>query len=256
MTPPVINGFAKKLSQALQEMYNKAAACKMGLLSPVAIDRGINLLDKLGYPKGLTKELPQTSADLAFPCANPLPKVIGLNPLSILDLGCGTGLDALFCANLLPSLKRLTGLDASSALLSKGEELLYHFPTEAQKITLLQGDLNKLNDGQNDKLQPADLILMNGSFNLVYDKNNFFAGLAPLLNRNGTLLIYDFLLTQALPPGFVDDIDNWLWNIGGALNVNELEKVVSGAGLKIVEIDELERIEPVARCEIIISHPT
>ncbi len=256
MTTPAIDSFAKDLNQALQKMYNKAASCDKGLLSPVAIDRGFQLLQKLGYPLNLLRDLPPRSDVLAFPCANPLSKVSELSPQTILDLGCGTGLDALFCCRSLPDLKRLTGLDASSELLAKGEELLRHFPTEAEKITLYQGDLNILEKDQNFNLQPVDLILMNGSFNLIYNKMKFFTGLAPLLNQNGTLLIYDFLLTESLPPGFADEVDNWLWNIGGALPAENLEQVVTDAGLEIVEIKEFERIEPVARCEIIISHPT
>ncbi len=248
-----MNNFAKELNRALQEMYNKTSTCKEGLLSPVAIDRGLRLLDKLGYPPDLLEILPPESDGLAFPCANPLIRIISLAPQSILDLGCGAALDAFFCACSLPDLKRLTGLDASSKLLSKGEDLLYHFPAEAEKITLCQGDLNNLGECQDYQLQASDLILMNGSFNLVYDKKKFFAELTPLLTRNGVLLIYDFLLTEALPPGFADEVDNWLWNIGGALNATDLEKVVADAGLKIVEINEIERIDPVARCEIIIS---
>ena len=246
-----MNDFAKQLSLALQQMYDRASSCEEGLLSPVSIDRGLRLLEKLNYPQALLKDLPPNSSGLAFPCANPLSRIISLSPSTILDLGCGMALDALFCACSLPFLERLTGLDTSSKLLAKGKDLLYHFPLEADKISLLQADLNSL---CNYRLETSELILMNGSFNLIYDKTGFFAELAPLLTRNGTLLIYDFLLTKALPPGFSDEVDNWLWNIGGALNATELERVVSDAGLVLVEINELERIDPVARCEIIISH--
>ena len=243
--------FAKQLNQALEQMYDKASSCEDGLLSPVAIDRGLKLLKNLNYPLSLLKDLPLGSSDLAFPCANPLPRIISLEPKSILDLGCGSALDALFCARSLPELQRLRGLDASSKLLTKGEKLLQHFPAETNIITLLQADLNCLSNYQ---LETSELILMNGSFNLIYDKMEFFAELATLLAQNGTLLIYDFLLTEDLPPRFSDEVDNWLWNIGGALKAAELEGIVRDTGLTVVEINELERIDPVARCEIIISH--
>ncbi len=246
-----MSDFAKQLNQALQQMYDRVCSCEDGLLSPVAIDRGIRLLENLNYPTNLIENLPPGSGDVAFPCANPLPRIISLAPQTILDLGCGTALDALFCVSSLPGLQQLTGLDASSKLLAKGEELLLHFPAEAEKITLFQADLNHLS---RYRLEISELILMNGSFNLLYDKAGFFADLAPLLTKNGTLLIYDFLLSEALPPGFSDEVDNWLWNIGGALNSAELKKIVTDAGLKIIEINEIERIDPVARCEIIISH--
>ena len=249
-----MSDFAKQLNRALQAMYDNASACKDGILSPVAIDRGLNLLAKLGYPESLLKELPPDSLEIAFPCANPLSRITSLAPKTILDLGCGAALDAFLCARSLPYLRRLTGLDASPKLLAKGVELLRHFPSEANKISLFQADLNHLGDNLCSQRETSELILMNGSFNLIYDKPSFFAELPSLLSKNGTLLIYDFLLTEALPPGFSDEIDNWLWNIGGALIAAELEKVVTDGGLTIVEINELERIDPVARCEIIISH--
>ena len=246
-----MNDFAKQLNQALQQMYDRVCSCEDGLLSPVAIDRGIRLLENLNYPQILLKDLPPGSGDVAFPCANPLPRIISFAPRTILDLGCGTALDALFCVSSLPGLQRLTALDASSKLLAKGEELLRHFPTEAEKITLLQADLNHL---YNYRLEISELILMNGSFNLIYDKMKFFTELVPLLATRGTLLIYDFLLSETLPPGFSDEVDNWLWNIGGALSSVELERVVNDTGLVLVEINEIERIDPVARYEIIISN--
>ena len=246
-----MNNFAKQLNLALRQMYDKICSCEDGLLSPVAIDRGIHLLKNLNYPQTLIEDLPPGSGDVAFPCANPLPRIISLAPKTILDLGCGTALDALFCVSSLPELQRLKGLDASSKLLAKGEELLRHFPAEAEKITLLQVDLNHLSGY---RIEASELILMNGSFNLIYDKVKFFTELAPLLATGGTLLIYDFILTEALPPGFSNEVDNWLWNIGGALNSAEFKKIVTDAGLALVEINEIERIDPVARCEIIISH--
>ena len=163
--------FAQQLNLALQQMYDKVCSCEDGLLSPVAIDRGIRLLENLNYPPTLLKNLPPGSSDVAFPCANPLPKIISLAPRTILDLGCGTALDALFCVSSLPELQRLTGLDTSSKLLAKGEELLLHFPAEAEKITLLRADLNRLSGY---RLEVSELILMNGSFNLIYNKVIFF----------------------------------------------------------------------------------
>lgn len=245
-----MNDFAGKLGLALQNMYNRAATCDAGLLTPVAIDRGLTLLQKLGYPIPLLNLLPQTSFERAFPLANPLTKIADISPKTILDLGCGTALDIFFCAHLLSDTKHLTGIDASAGLLNEGRNRLESFPSQAEKISLINSDLNFL-DTLN--LPSFDLILMNGSFNLIYDKVSFLQTLLKLLTGGGTILIYDFLLTENLPPGFANDIDNWLWNIGGALNDNELKAATINAELRLISIKELERIDPVARCEILIG---
>lgn len=245
-----MNDFSENLSHALQEMYDRSATCNSGLLTPIAIDRGLPLLQKLGYPTALLDLLPKTSYEQAFPLANPLTKIDNITPKTILDLGCGTALDIFFCAHLLPEIELLTGIDASTGLLSKGRERLENFPAQAGKISLIEADLNFL---ENLGLPRFDLILMNGSFNLIYDKVIFLQKLFEYLTNTGKILIYDFILTESLPPGFVDEIDNWLWNIGGALDRKELQEEICNAGLKLISIKKLERIDPVARCEILIG---
>ncbi|HIE07456.1 MAG TPA: class I SAM-dependent methyltransferase [Desulfarculaceae bacterium] len=242
--------FSARLSRTLRQMYNQISECESGLLKPVAIDRGLTLLQKLGYPVSLLESLPPESFDHAFPLANPLTKIITLGPKTILDLGCGAALDLFLCTRLLPQLEHVYGIDASPGLLDMGRKRLKKFPEQTAIITLFEADLNQLNKYD---ISSVDLILMNGSFNLIHNKTKLFQTLSGLLNNAGQILIYDFLLTESLPPGFSDEIDNWLWNIGGALSAAELSEAVSGAGLEIISIDDLERIDPVARCQILIT---
>ncbi len=244
-----MNKFPTRLHLALQQMYDRISECEDGLLKPVAIDRGLTLLQKLGYPPALLEALPPESFDQAFPLANPFAKIVELEPGTMLDLGCGSVLDVLGCALMLPQLKEIVAIDSSSGLLEIGRRRLQNFPEQSARITLLKADLNHI---KQSGLQPADLILMNGSFNLVYNKTDFFKQLTQLLRNDGSILIYDFLLSESLPPGFADEVDNWLWNIGGALSETELRVAVKNAGLEISRLNELERIDPVARCEIVI----
>ncbi len=242
--------FSARLSRTLRQMYNQISECESGLLKPVAIDRGLTLLKKLGYPVSLLESLPPENFDHAFPLANPLTKIIELDPKTILDLGCGTALDLFLCTRLLPQLKHVYGIDASSGLLDKGRNRLKNIPEQTVGITLFEADLNQFSKYD---INSVDLILMNGSFNLIHNKAKLFQTLSGLLNNAGQILIYDFLLTESLPPGFSNEIDNWLWNIGGALSAAELSEAVSSAGLEIISIDDLERIDPVARCQILIA---
>lgn len=248
-----MDNFAAQLSLTLQQMYNRISTCEAGLLSPVDIDRGLNLLKKLGYPTPLLDILPPESYERAFPLANPLSKIIEINPKTILDLGCGSALDGFFCLHSLPELKYILGVDASSGLLDEARKRLINFPGPAAKMTLLEADLNQL-----ERHNPGsfDMILMNGSFNLIYDKTSFFQTISRFLNNHGKILIYDFLLIEDLPPGFVDEIDNWLWNIGGALREDELRGVLNDVELKLISVEELERIDPVVSCEILIAKKT
>jgi len=56
-------------------------------LRPAAIERGLDLLIKLGYPEKLLQALPPESLERTFPLANPLTKITELKPETIIDLG-------------------------------------------------------------------------------------------------------------------------------------------------------------------------
>jgi SAM-dependent methyltransferase len=231
-------------------MYNRAAGASEGLLRPVPIARGRELLTGLGYPEKLVDRVPAEYLECAFPCACPMNIIADRVPSRIVDLGCGIGLDLLFAALAQPEIKELQGFDGSSELRRKGTELRARFPAAADRINLHDGDLNRPEELD---FPPADLILMNGSFNLVYDKPAFLQNLAARIGPGGRLLIYDFLLSEPLPVGFGDDLDNWLWNIAGAQSQAQLEQLAAGAGLKLSSCRELEHIAPVIRAEIVLA---
>jgi len=246
-----MDDFSTRLNQTRQQMYDRLATCEAGQLRPAAIERGLDLLIKLGYPEKLLQALPPESLERTFPLANPLTKIAELNPETIIDLGCGTALDLFCCAKLLPQLKSLTGVDASQGLLDTGRKRLEKFSSSSARTTLFAADINQL---ESLNLGYFDLILMNGSFNLIYDKAYFLQQASRTLTGKGRILIYDFLLVGDLPPGFSEEIDNWLWNIGGALDMNRLTEITDHAGLQLISVKELECIDPVARCEILLTN--
>ncbi len=244
------NDFARNLSRALEKMYDQAAGAEAGLLRPAPVSRGGRLLIELGYPKKLVARIPPEHLAAAFPCACPLATIYQLQPEKLVDLGCGGGLDLIACALSQPEIKKLYGIDKSSGLRRKAAGLKALFPALTDRVTVYDGDLN-----QPEKLcfPETDLILMNGSFNLVHDKTKFLKTARSRLKPGGRLLLYDFLRTRPLPAGFADEIDNWLWNIGGALDRAELTAGAAAAGLETVAVRELERIDPVFRAEIILA---
>jgi len=67
--------------------------------------------------------------------------IAGTRPSSVLDAGCGAGTDLVALAGLLPPACRLTGLDASAALLATAAERTAAYRERCQ---LIRGDLTRI----------------------------------------------------------------------------------------------------------------
>lgn len=246
--------FALRLSSALRRMYDLAAVSPAGLLQPVPIERGHDLLSQLGYSADLLAQIPPEMAGAAFPCACPMPVIAASGAQSLLDLGCGLALDALVAARTLPKLKRIVGLDQSETLLEQAERLQEKLFSGPPRLKFLKADLNQprqIEEVIKDE-PPFDLIMFNGSFNLVVEKARLLKCIRHFMQPDGRLLIYDFILTEELPAGFSEDLDNWLWNIGGALSQGQLQEAAQQAFFEIAALKILEEIDPVSRAEIVL----
>ena len=240
--------FNTELKHTIRQMYDTAARKPEGLLSPVRLKRGSELLMSLGYRQSDIDRLPAYIIESAFPCGNPLPTIRELQPKTILDLGCGSCLDmGIMAANQNQRQRLIIGVDFSCELLHLGRRFISSLP--ANNIQLLAADLTTL-----PFFSPYfDCINLNGSFNVLYDKTAFLKQVSVLLHPDGHILINDLLLTEELPAGFSNDIINWTWNIAGALPPKELEKLAGKACLSLVHFREHERLAPVCRGEILLQ---
>jgi SAM-dependent methyltransferase len=239
--------FDTELKQTIRRMYDAASRKTGGLLSRVPLNRGRELLAGLGYRRTELDMLPEKVVEFAFPCGNPLPTIRKLRPESILDLGCGSGLDVgILAADRRQTIKTIIGVDFSRELLAIGREL--HAGLAAGRLQLLLADLTAL---------PFfgahfDCINLNGSFNVIYHKAEFLRQTASLLRPDGHLLINDLLLRESLPPGFTADLTNWTWNVAGALFPEALAAMAAEAGLSLVHFYEQEQMPPVCRGEVLL----
>ncbi|MBW1646465.1 MAG: methyltransferase domain-containing protein [Deltaproteobacteria bacterium] len=237
-----------RLRRRLQRMYDQAAACDAGLLSPVNLPRGRALLLDLGYPEAAIARLPAWLLAKAFPCGNPLPAIAALRPrpASILDLGCGCGLDACLLASEWRENGKITALDLSGRLLSSGRQAARELGLA--RLAFVQGDAGRLPF----RRSAFDLVTMNGSFNVIVDKEGFLRQLATRLTPGGRLLINDLLLVEPLPPGFVDEPDNWAWNIAGALTAEGYRQLCRRTGFSLVSLRRGELMAPVQAAELLL----
>jgi ubiquinone/menaquinone biosynthesis C-methylase UbiE len=155
--------------------------------------------------------LPQGLWESFTGAGNPQPFVDAQPGESLLDLGCGAGLDLCLYARKIGPTGKLFGLDLSQGMLDKAERNL----TDASvtNVTWLQApaDAIPLPDSS------VDIVTANGIYNLSPDKDAVMREVARVLKPRGRTIFAEIVLKSELPGEVRGEIDDWFRCIGGAL---------------------------------------
>lgn len=165
-------------------------------------------------------------------CGNPL-AVAGLRPGEcVLDLGCGTGLDAIAAAHAVGPAGKVIGVDMSTEMLRRARQRAE--TTGLGSIEFRLGEIEHLPvaDGS------VDVILSNCVVNLSPDKPQVFREARRVLRRGGRIHFSDILAQDALDPGEAADLADIVGCLAGAASVEDVRRWLQEAGLSDVDIEE------------------
>jgi ubiquinone/menaquinone biosynthesis C-methylase UbiE len=144
------------------------------------------------------------SAVEAFSGVSNVSMFAALEPDStVLDLGCGAGLDSLIAAQRVGPGGRVVGIDFSKAMLERAKHAARSAPIN--NITVLSAAAEKL------PLADAtiDTALVNGVFNLNPERADIFAELARVIRPGGTAYAAELILKEPLPSEVRQDEASW-----------------------------------------------
>lgn len=154
---------------------------------------GRSFAESLGYPKQLLDTLPAVSSE-AFAGVSNVSLFSEIHSgASVLDLGCGAGLDSLIAARRAGAAGRVVGIDFSEPMLARARCAA----REARASNVLFGQASAENLPLRD--DSVDIALVNGIFNLNPARNAIFGALARVLRPGGEVYAAELILAKPLP---------------------------------------------------------
>jgi len=160
-------------------------------------------LIKLGYSPELLRGIPESI--LASFCGVGNPFSLGpINPgETVLDIGCGTGVDTLVAARLVGPQGRVVGVDATAEIIARAQANLALTGLANVSFEVASAEALPFPDGE------FEVVISNGVFNLLIDKEQALSESRRVLKPGGRLMLADMVLVQELPKDLAAKVENW-----------------------------------------------
>ena len=181
-------GVSLQLRSAVQKAYSAAAEKP---LEKHAFPVGRVLAKQLGYPAELLETLPPISVEAFAGVSNVAVFAAIPTGATVLDLGCGAGLDSLIAARRVGGGGRVIGIDFSDSMLARARQAAAELGVD---VTFLQGDAEQLLLVR----ATVDVALVNGIFNLNPARAQIFSELARVVRPGGQVYGAELILREAV----------------------------------------------------------
>lgn len=164
---------------------------------------GRKLAEDLGYPSDLLDSVPQLSVD-AFAGVSNVSLFADLpRGATVLDLGCGAGLDSIIAARRVGPSGCVIGIDFSQPMLARARTAKEE--ANLPHIDFRQGDAESLPLPD----ESVDVALVNGIFNLNPRRSEILSELVRVLRPHGRAYVAELILSKPLPEAESTSESNW-----------------------------------------------
>jgi SAM-dependent methyltransferase len=164
---------------------------------------GRTLAALLGYDDALLDGIPEECIARLAGTGNPF----ALGPLNagetVVELGCGAGMDTLIASRMVGSKGRVVSIDMTPQMLDQARDAATKLGATNIDFHLGYIESIPLPDGS------ADVIISNGVINLAPDKGQVFREMHRVLKPGGRLQIGDIVVQKAVPDSAKRNIDLW-----------------------------------------------
>ena len=217
------------LRDAVRSQY--AASASSGLSSESECVRSV--AQAFGYSLDELAAVP-AEANMGLSCGNPT-AFASLRPgETVVDLGCGGGLDVFLAARKVGPTGRAIGIDMTPEMIDLARR------NAAKGIAGEPFTNVEFHQATIDRLPLADAsvdcIISNCVINLADDKPAVFREMARVLKPGGRVAISDIALKQPLPTELASDLAAYVGCIAGAILIDDYRDWLRSAGFQDVAV--------------------
>jgi arsenite methyltransferase len=188
------------IHQAICRRYTEVADSAVGKF---AYPTGRSGAVGLGYDAGIIDAIPSPS--LAAFCGVGNPWIPGMPRAgeTVLDIGCGAGVDLVVAARSVGATGRVWGIDLTPAMARRAQHTLTQMGISHGHVAVAQAEALPFASGH------IDVAMSNGMLNLSPQKASSFREIWRVLKPGGRLQFVDMTLRETLPAELVASLDAW-----------------------------------------------
>ena len=189
-----------RLRERVRAAYSRAAS-NPGEKHPFPVGQEFAL--SLDYPREILDSIPHTAVEAFAGVSNV--SVFATLPAggTVVDLGCGSGLDSLIAAQRVGAEGRVVGIDFSEAMLDRANSSLRKLGLANMMFLRSAAEQLPLADAS------VDHALVNGIFNLNPFRDEIFSELARIVKPGGSVFGAELVLQAPLQETSRAGAANW-----------------------------------------------
>jgi SAM-dependent methyltransferase len=183
------------------------------------------------YDEAQAGQIPEEALKASLGCGNPT-ALTKLHPgETVLDLGCGGGIDVLLSARRVGPAGKAYGLDMTDDMLALARE--NQRKAGVENVEFLKGEIEHIPLPDSS----VDVIISNCVINLSGDKDRVLREAFRVLKPGGRFAVSDVVTKGAVPEEVRRSMLLWVGCIAGALQQEEYKAKLAAAGFAAIEIE-------------------
>jgi arsenite methyltransferase len=216
------------IAETVREKYGAVAA---GSLTNESA--GVQAVaEAFGYTADELASLP-AAANMGLSCGNPT-ATANLRPgETVVDLGCGGGIDVFLAAKKVGHGGRAIGIDMTPEMIERARRNAAEVAKQGvTNVEFHQATMEAMPLAENS----VDCLISNCVINLAADKSAVFREMFRVLKPGGRVAVSDIALKKELPDELARSVASYVGCVAGALPVAEYKRLLKEAGFSAVEI--------------------